>query len=202
CSLDNLEEEKRKMYDAVFKIWIFGDGGVGKTTLVNKYLTGVFKADTTITIGVDFHIKTLEMNGLKVRLQIWDFAGEERFRFLLPGYVRGSAGGIFMYDITRFASLKNINGWLQVLNTDIQKTPQLIPILLVGGKTDLEEYRTVSTKDALDIAKSFNLNGFIECSAKNGENIDVIFETIANVMLERAGLIQPNEDYNKIKISY
>lgn len=202
CSLDNLEEEKRKMYDAVFKICIFGDGGVGKTTLVNKYLTGVFKADTTITIGVDFHIKTLEMNGLKVRLQIWDFAGEERFRFLLPGYVRGSAGGIFMYDITRFASLKNINGWLQVLNTDIQKTPQLIPILLVGGKTDLEEYRTVSTKDALDIAKSFNLNGFIECSAKNGENIDVIFETIANVMLERAGLIQPNEDYNKIKISY
>jgi len=190
------------MYDAVFKICIFGDGGVGKTTLVNKYLTGVFKADTTITIGVDFHIKTLEMNGLKVRLQIWDFAGEERFRFLLPGYVRGSAGGIFMYDITRFASLKNINGWLQVLNTDIQKTPQLIPILLVGGKTDLEEYRTVSTKDALDIAKSFNLNGFIECSAKNGENIDVIFETIANVMLERAGLIQPNEDYNKIKISY
>jgi len=190
------------MYDAVFKICIFGDGGVGKTTLVNKYLTGVFKSDTTITIGVDFHIKTLEIYGLKVRLQIWDFAGEERFRFLLPGYVRGAAGGIFMYDITRFASLKNIDSWLQVLNTDIRKTPQLIPILLVGGKTDLEEYRTVSTENALDIAKSFNLNGFIESSAKNGENVDIIFETIANIMLERAGLIQPNEDYNKIKISY
>ncbi|MCK4688545.1 MAG: GTP-binding protein, partial [Candidatus Lokiarchaeota archaeon] len=85
------------MADAMFKICIFGDGGVGKTTLVKRYMTGVFKGDSTMTIGVDFHVKKLEINGLNVSLQIWDFAGEDRFRFLLPSYVIGASGGIFMY---------------------------------------------------------------------------------------------------------
>ncbi len=82
--------------DAMFKLCIFGDGGVGKTTLVKRYLTGVFAGDTTMTIGVDFHIKKLNIEGKEVGLQIWDFAGEDRFRFLLPSYVFGTSGGIFM----------------------------------------------------------------------------------------------------------
>ena len=184
------------MQDATFKICIFGDGGVGKTTLINKYLTGVFKGDTTITIGVDFHMKVVKMYGMKVKLQIWDFAGEERFRFLLPGYMRGASGGIFMYDTTRYSSLKHIDDWMEALNTDILKTPEQIPIILVGGKTD------VDSKEAFKIAKSNNLNGYIECSAKTGENVEIIFETIASIMLEKSGLLQPTSDYDHIIISY
>jgi len=190
------------MQDATFKICIFGDGGVGKTTLISKYLTGVFKGDTTITIGVDFHIKVIRLYGMKVKLQIWDFAGEERFRFLLPGYMRGASGGIFMYDTTRYSSLKHIDDWMKVLNSDVLKTPEQIPIILVGGKIDLEEFRTVDNKEAFKIAKSNHLNGFIECSAKTGDNVEIIFETIASIMLEKSGLLQPTTDYDHIKISY
>ena len=189
------------MHDALFKICIFGDGGVGKTTLINKYLTGIFKADQTITIGVDFHMKALDMYGMKIKLQIWDFAGEDRFRFLLPSYMRGASGGIFMYDITRYKSLENIENWINVLNTDVLKTPNQIPILLVGGKIDLEDLRTVDSEDAFERAKTFELNGFIECSAKTGENVEIIFESLSSIMLERAGLLQPNNDYESIKIS-
>ena len=87
------------MEDFIFKVCIFGDGGVGKTTLIKRYLSGTFDESTRITIGVDFHIKKLEVEGKQITLQLWDFAGEERFRMLLPTYMRGAKGGIFLYDI-------------------------------------------------------------------------------------------------------
>ena len=99
-------------HDFLFKICIFGDGGVGKTTLLNRYVLGLFKDDSKMTIGVDFRMKQLKVNEKIVTLQIWDFAGEERFRFLLPHYITGASGGIFMYDITRYSSLKNLNEWI------------------------------------------------------------------------------------------
>ena len=177
--------------DAVFKICIFGDGGVGKTTLVNKYLTGVFK-NSTMTIGIDFHIKTLDIDGIKVRLQIWDFAGEERFRFLLPSYIIGASGGIFMYDITRFSSLKNLNNWLEVLNNKASAIEEQIPILLVGGKIDLEEKRAIDKEMGFETAKENNLCGFIETSAKTGQNVDLIFETITRKIIKEAGIFELN----------
>ena len=179
------------MQDAVFKIIIFGDGGVGKTTLVNKYLTGVFK-DSTMTIGIDFHIKSLVIDGIKIRLQIWDFAGEERFRFLLPNYIIGASGGIFMYDITRFSSLKNLNDWLEVLNHQASALEDQIPLLLVGGKADLDYKRAIDKDLGLETAKEKNLCGFIECSAKTGDNVDLIFETITREIIEKAGLFELN----------
>ena len=98
----------------MYKVCIFGDGGVGKTTLIGRYMTGVFKSNTEITIGVDFHIKKLDIQDKRVSLQIWDFAGEGRFRALLPSYVLGASGGIFMYDITRYSSLRNFQEWLTI----------------------------------------------------------------------------------------
>jgi len=97
------------MYDATFKIIIFGDAGTGKTTLTQRFLTELFKSDQTMTIGVDFEVKSLTVDERKVKLQIWDFGGEERFRFLLPTYVRGARGGLFLYDITNFSSIAHID---------------------------------------------------------------------------------------------
>lgn len=176
-------------YDAMFKVCIFGDGGVGKTSLVNRYLTGVFTGDTTMTIGVDFHIKKIETENKKVALQIWDFAGEDRFRFLLPSYVRGAAGGIFMYDITRYSSLKNIGDWMEVLKKGTKGAEKQMPIIMVGGKLDLQHKRAVNEDDAFDIAKNNGIYGFIECSAKTGENIEVIFVEIAKIMMQKANLL-------------
>ena len=174
--------------DIMFKVCLFGDGGVGKTTLVNRYLTGVFKSNSTITIGVDFHVKKLVVDDKKVSLQIWDFAGEDRFRFLLPSYVVGASGGIFMYDITRYSSLKNFHDWITIFKKGYIGSHQQIPVIMVGGKLDLQYKRTVSSKEAYEMAKKHNLYGYIECSSKNGQNVEEIFYEIAKLMIHRAKL--------------
>ena len=180
------------MPDATFKVVIFGDGGVGKTALVNKYLTGVFKSDTRLTVGLDFHVKRLKIEQKEVVLQIWDFAGEDRFRYLLPTYVRGASGGIFMYDITRYSSIKHVNDWLDALKLHDNPLQSEIPILLVGGKLDLEEKRAIDCKEAYNLAKTLSLRGFIECSAKTGLNVEPIFTNVTKIMMEKAELLISN----------
>ena len=134
-----------------------------------------------MTIGVDFEIKTIVVNRKTIKLQIWDFGGEERFRFLLPRYIRGAGGGIFMYDITNYSSLAHVDDWLSV----VAEVEEEFPIILVGGKLDLERERKVSKQEGIKIAKSRKLNTLIECSSKTGENVELIFSTIAKLMLNR-----------------
>lgn len=172
-----------------FKVLVFGDGGVGKTTLINRYLTGLF-AQGTITIGVDFHIKAVEIEGKKVTLQIWDFAGEDRFRFLLPSYAKGANGVIFMFDITRYTSLNSVNEWLNVFKKSFKEEEvEEVPMIMVGGKLDLNERRTISRIEAENIASEFQFYDYLECSAKTGENVEEIFNKIARIMMEKAGFM-------------
>ena len=183
------DEINEREVDVMFKLCIFGDGGVGKTTLLGRYLTGLFKANQSITIGVDFHVKKLTVNGKIVLLQIWDFAGESRFRFLLPSYILGASGGLFMFDLTRYSSLKNFPEWVNIFkNGFIGDKDKPLPVIMVGGKLDLGFKRAVPSKEAFDLAKSHKLHGYIECSAKDGRNIEDIFEEIAKLMLQRAGI--------------
>ncbi|MFX0011053.1 MAG: Rab family GTPase [Candidatus Hermodarchaeota archaeon] len=172
------------MYDATFKIIIFGDAGCGKTTLTQRFLTSLFVSDQTMTIGVDFEVKSLTVDSQKVKLQIWDFGGEERFRFLLPTYVRGARGGLFMYDITNYSSIAHIDDWLSVIRKEI-RAEDIFPIIVVGGKADLVENREVSSTDGIKIAKSRNVNGFIETSSKTGENVEKAFEALTSLMLQQ-----------------
>ena len=116
-----------------YKMCIFGDGGVGKTTLVNRYISGKFSEDFKMTIGVDFYTKTIEIDGIKVQLQIWDFGGEHQFKNLLPNYIIGASGGIYMCDVSRFSSLTNLEDWLKVLKRFPKKGDKYMPILLVAG---------------------------------------------------------------------
>ena len=169
-------------YDLTFKLVLFGDGTVGKTALAQRYLTGLFRDNTKITIGVEFHIKDLNLSGRRVKLQIWDFGGEQRFRFLLPSYCKGANGGLFMYDVTNPRSLLNIDAWMEVLRSS---TPPNIPILMVGTKADLVDNRLVKTSEAMEIAKNHKLAGYAEVSAKTGENVESTFETITKLMLSR-----------------
>lgn len=170
------------MYDATFKIIIFGDAGCGKTTLTQRFLTNLFVSDSKMTIGVDFEVKSLEVDKEKVKLQIWDFGGEERFRFLLPTYVRGARGGLFLYDITNYSSIAHIDDWLSVIRKEI-RAEDVFPIVVVGSKADLAENREVSAEDGIKIAKSRNVDGFIETSSKTGENVEKTFEALTRLML-------------------
>ena len=178
------------MTSHMYKICILGDGGVGKTTLVNRYLTGAFKDHLKITIGVNFYVKKLEIHEWDVTLQIWDFAGEDRFRFILPSYLLGASGAIFMYDITRFSSFRNFNSWMEVFKEGNKRNEKEVPLLMVGSKKDLDFKRAVSIDDARAIVNSYDgIYEYIECSAKSGENVLYLFEKITEMMMERQGLL-------------
>ncbi|MFX0028507.1 MAG: Rab family GTPase [Candidatus Hermodarchaeota archaeon] len=171
--------------DFTFKIVIFGDAKTGKTTLAHRFLTNMFKDNLQMTIGVDFLLKTVKVNGENVKLQIWDFAGEERFRYLLPSYIKGANGGIFMYDITDYSSLAHTDEWFEIVENEIHYD---FPIIFVGGKTDLKHLKEVSTRKAKRKAKSKKANVFIECSSKTGENVQRIFEVLAELIFKNKGL--------------
>ncbi|MFX1317213.1 MAG: Rab family GTPase [Promethearchaeota archaeon] len=176
------------MYDATYKVVIFGDAGTGKTTLTQRFLTNLFKSDSKMTIGVDFEVKSLEINEKKVKLQIWDFGGEERFRFLLPTYVRGANGALFMYDVTNYSSLAHIDDWLIVVKKEIRAEDQF-PVIVVGGKADLVDDREVSGEEGINISKSRGVDGFIECSSKTGENVEETFIALTQLMMQRSNLL-------------
>ncbi|HUW90029.1 MAG TPA: Rab family GTPase [Candidatus Nanopelagicaceae bacterium] len=175
--------------ELAFKLCIFGDGGVGKTTLVNRYLTRVFDGSLKMTIGADFYIKELEIEGKRVVIRIWDFGGEQRFKVLLPSFAKGANGGIFMYDITRYTSVKNVDDWLSIFEKNAQDKQIKIPIVMVGGKLDLQEKRSVESEDAMELSEKYNLQGNYECSSKTGENVEEVFESITRKMIKSANLI-------------
>jgi len=173
------------MSDFTFRVCIFGDGGVGKTTLIERYLTGLFKDNINTTVGSDFYKKSLIIEGKEVLLQIWDFGGEIQFRSQdMNSYLILEAGGaIFMYDVTRYSSLNNLGGWIKSLNIGLKEE---IPIMMVGGKKDLEKSRAVGKGIAEQFLRDFGLLELIECSARTGENVNEIFEKLTLEMMNKA----------------
>lgn len=176
------------MYDAILKIVIFGDFFEERQALFDKFLTNFFVSDNTMTVGVDFKSKSLTVDGLKVKLQVDDFDGKERFKWLLPIHMRLARGGLFVYDVTNYSSLAHIDDWLSIINfnKDI-KIEDLIPIVVVGIVPDEMCERQVSAEEGIKIAKSRNLNGFIECNLKTGKNVEKAFEVLTSLMLEALG---------------
>lgn len=167
-----------------FKLLIAGDGGVGKTTLVDRYVNGTFRDNTRITLGVQFMVKRLNINDNPIDLQIWDFGGEDRFRFILPAYCTGAHGAIFMYDVTNPSSLYHLNDWLSVLRNKNGK----FPIIIGGTKIDLDHNRKIQLEEAVSEANKFGISGVIEVSAKTGQNVDELFYIISEQMMKSCQL--------------
>ena len=162
------------------KLAVSGKGGVGKTTLVQRYVTGTFNAGTKITIGVDFHTKSLSVDGSDVILQVWDFGGEERFRFILPTYSNGAKGAIFVYDVTNLESLLHAGEWLKLVRSEAGA----IPVVMVGTKADLGHLRVVDPAEAEAVAWEFGIAQVFEASSKTGNNVEEVFETITHFILD------------------
>ena len=161
-------------YDYTFKVMILGDASVPKTSLTIRYITGFFTEDLKLTIGVDFYSKTVIFEGKVTKMQIWDFGGEERFRFLLSQYCRGTDGAIFLYDITNRLTLEQLPNWLHI----IRENAGDIPVILAGTNLDLEYYREISYSEGLKVSRDYNLDGFIEVSPKTGENVNELFSMV------------------------
>ena len=169
-------------YDYTYKVMMLGDASVGKTSLTLRYISGFFLEDLKLTIGVDFYSKSVDYNDKKVKLQIWDFGGEERFRFLLTQYLKGANGVLFLYDITRSETLDHFPDWLQI----IRENSGDIPIILIGSKLDLDEIREVKEDDGILATKKYNLASFLELSSKTGENVEKSFQVITEILVDKS----------------
>jgi len=164
-----------------FKITLFGPGGVGKTSLLLRYIKDYFSDDLKKTIGSNFLIKDVELEGKNVRLLLWDIGGQPQFHKLRTIYFKGSNAALGVFDLSSSQSLLKIPGWVSSIKKTVKKT---IPMVLLGNKVDLE--REVDREEAEDLAKRLNCE-YMETSAKTGENVESAFEKIAKACLEDLG---------------
>jgi small GTP-binding protein len=152
-------------------------------------MTNKFNSDIKSTLGAGIYVKFMETYDKKISLQIWDFGGEERFKFLLTSYAKVAFGGIFMYDITNLDSLINNYDWIVEFRKALINREEQVPILMVGAKLDLEENRQCYKNEVEKLSKKFNFFDHIECSSKTGKNVEELFEILVNKILLVTGFI-------------
>lgn len=173
----------KKTYDLLFKLLLIGDSGVGKTCILFRFSDDAFNTTFISTIGIDFKIKTIELKGKKIKLQIWDTAGQERFHTITTSYYRGAMGIMLCYDITNAKSFENIAKWLRNIdehaNEDVEK-------MILGNKCDMEDSRVVPRERGDAIAREHGIK-FMETSAKNNVNIERAFHELADSILAKTG---------------
>lgn len=182
----------------IFKYIIIGDMSVGKSCLMQRFTEQRFKKDLPHTIGVEFGTMIVDINGELVKLQIWDTAGQERFRAVTRGYYRGAAGALLVYDVTRRQTFSHVGTWLQDARSNTN--PHTV-MILVGNKSDLNDERQVSYEEAAKFAEENNLL-FLECSAMNGENVEVAFLSTAKKIHEKVmcGILNPSDPDSGVQL--
>jgi len=165
-----------------FKVTLFGPGNVGKTSLLLRYIKEYFSEDLKKTIGSNFLIKDVQIDGKNIRLLLWDIGGQAQFHKLRTIYFKGSNAALGVYDVTSSQSLLKIPGWISSIKKTVKKN---IPMILIGNKIDLE--REVDKGEAMDLAERLGCE-YMETSARTGENVDLAFEKIARECIKTVQL--------------
>lgn len=178
-----------KKNENVLKLCLMGEGGVGKTTLCNRILTGLFNPTTKMTIGIDFQLlkvdildpTTDEERMLSLEVQIWDFGGEDRFRFMLPRFVKGATGGLLLYDLSRFSTRRYLEEWYGIWSDNSKADA---PLYLIGSKFDTvdEHQEEMVQEECNEIAASFGIDKSFLISSKSGYSVDVLVDNIVKDM--------------------
>nr|XP_025741611.1 ras-related protein Rab-18 isoform X2 [Callorhinus ursinus] len=156
------------------KILIIGESGVGKSSLLLRFTDDTFDPELAATIGVDFKVKTISVDGNKAKLAIWDTAGQERFRTLTPSYYRGAQGVILVYDVTRRDTFVKLDNWLNELETYCTRND--IVNMLVGNK--------------------------IEASAKTCDGVQCAFEELVEKIIQTPGLWESENQNKGVKLTH
>ncbi len=159
-------------FDILYKIVIIGDSGVGKSNILSRYVRDEFSMDTKATVGVEFGSKIISINNQQIKIQIWDTAGQEKYKSVSTIYYKGAKGALLVYDISRKETFNNLNRWINEIKNNSDEN---INILLIGNKCDLEEGRQISQEEAFEKAKEINA-GFLEVSALQAVNIEKAFK--------------------------
>ena len=167
--------------ETLYKILILGDGSVGKTSFLTRYADNSFQESVLSTIGVDYKLKNVQLDdGRTVKLQIWDTAGQDRFRSIAKNYYKGANGIVVVFSVIDKESFKNVRTWISQIKEEVDEK---VTIILVGNKIDREDARVVSKEKGEELAKEFGLP-FFECSAKTGVNITTAFNELVKRVVE------------------
>jgi len=158
------------------KVIVSGDGGVGKTSFLNRLVNDRFFDNSKLTRGIDFYSKNIYVNGTEFNFIMWDFAGQNQFKTLLNDFVEGSLAALILFDLTRINTIENIYDWIITLETFGH-----IPIVLIGTKSDLVnpfEYQAIDNYISEIKQEYDNIISYIKISSKTGENIKNAFEIL------------------------
>eukprot|EP00729_Bicosta_minor_P016894 gene16894-30829_t len=163
------------------KVVVLGSQGVGKTSIITRYVEKTFSGTVSSTIGASFFTHKMMMDNVRVKLQIWDTAGQERFRSMAPMYYRGAAAALLVYDITRADTFADIEGWIQELRAS---TGENMVIALLGNKTDIRGQGSVTRENGEGYAAQIGAQ-FYETSAKDNTGVTEAFFEIGKELLRR-----------------
>uniref|UniRef100_A0A7S2R7Q4 Ras-related protein Rab-21 n=1 Tax=Rhizochromulina marina TaxID=1034831 RepID=A0A7S2R7Q4_9STRA len=164
-----------------FKVVILGEGRVGKTSILLRYVRGEYSDKQQSTLQASYLDKKVSAGGQTANLSIWDTAGQERFHALGPIYYRDADGALLVYDITDFESFTKVRKWVRELRSIVGND---IDIVIAGNKFDLEKNRAVPEADALQYAETVGAT-HIYTSAKQNKGLDETFAELAKRMVSR-----------------
>ena len=188
-----------------FKLVLVGETGVGKTSIISQFVEQTFQIDLQSTTGGTFSSKTISCDGKLLKFEIWDTAGQEKYRSLTKMFYKDAKAVIMVYDVTRKESFEELkNYWIEQIK---ESSPTNIILVVAGNKSDLIEYETVDEGEARNFAKEISAL-FVSTSAKNSEGINNLFEEIAkkytgatHVEIKEEGETEPpEEENNNVKI--
>ncbi|EQC34541.1 rab family, other [Saprolegnia diclina VS20] len=178
------------MVFVTLKYIIIGDSEVGKSSLLLQFTEQTFVGTHDLTIGVEFGAKLLDLDSRKVKLEIWDTAGQETFLSITRSYYRGADGVLLVYDIGKRDSFLHLGRWLQECQQNCMNSG--LEIMVVGMKADLPpEQRQVSSNEAAEWAARHGLH-FIEASAKTAQNVEKVFVETATTILRNFDAANPS----------
>lgn len=159
----------------VFKVLLLGDSTVGKTCFLMRFTENTFQEIHMSTIGLDYRFKKMTVDdGKEATVQIWDTAGQDRFRAITKNYYKGAHGIILIYDVTNQKTFENVRNWVTQIR---ENASEKAIIYIVGNKIDDRQNKVVTKEEGEKMAKEFNLQ-FYEASAKEDINIASTFDSL------------------------
>lgn len=163
-----------------FKVVLLGEGRVGKSSIGNKWQNGTFDPQRRSTVAAAFFQKTIVSNGKNIDIQLWDTAGQEEYHSLAPIYFKDAHAALLVYSVTDATSFDRMMQWKNEL---VMARGENIKLIIAANKIDMVSQRVISQQQGMDFATKIGCPIF-EVSAKTGEGIDVLFQTLAKILSE------------------